>query len=228
MTFEELKDGMKSMFSSLGAKTSDSNYAVGLYDKTSAEPKGLMGMSDLASVLGGTVTTYSGNSLDDLKTPGRYTCSSSLLPDGHVGVIDVIEVTGGRYVQTVYQPTVRRTIQRTFNGTSWGNWGNCNGFSCMSAEDLASLLGAQLTAIPNNADLNNYTSNGLYICGTGAIAQSLANNPCSVAFRLDVLYFSENVVLQRIISSDATKVYIRSKISNTWGSWYLYQGTAVS
>lgn len=53
MTFDELKIGMKSLFSSLGAKTSDSNYAVGLFDKTSAEPKGIMDMASLASVLGG-------------------------------------------------------------------------------------------------------------------------------------------------------------------------------
>ena len=52
MTFEELKNGMKDLFSSLGAKTSDSNYAVGLFDKTSAEPKGIMDMASLASVLG--------------------------------------------------------------------------------------------------------------------------------------------------------------------------------
>ena len=48
-----LVNALKTAFSALGAKTSDSNYAVGLFDKTTAEPKGIMGMSDLASVLGG-------------------------------------------------------------------------------------------------------------------------------------------------------------------------------
>ena len=43
---------IKNVFSALGAKTSDDNYGVALLDKTSGEPKGLMGMSDLASVLG--------------------------------------------------------------------------------------------------------------------------------------------------------------------------------
>lgn len=52
MTYDELKNGLKSLFSTLGAKTSDSNYGVALLDKTSGEPKGLMGMSALASVLG--------------------------------------------------------------------------------------------------------------------------------------------------------------------------------
>lgn len=45
-------NAIKSVFAALGAKTSDSNYGVALLDKTSGEPKGLMGMSDLASLLG--------------------------------------------------------------------------------------------------------------------------------------------------------------------------------
>ena len=44
---------IKNVFAALGAKTSNDNYGVALLDKTTAEPKGLMGMSDLASVLGG-------------------------------------------------------------------------------------------------------------------------------------------------------------------------------
>ena len=44
---------IKNVFSALGAKTSDDNYGVALLDKTTAEPKGLMGMRDLASLLGG-------------------------------------------------------------------------------------------------------------------------------------------------------------------------------
>ena len=43
---------IKNVFAALGAKTSDNNYGVALLDKTTAEPKGLMEMSDLASVLG--------------------------------------------------------------------------------------------------------------------------------------------------------------------------------
>ena len=53
MITETLLNSLKSLFSSLGAKKSDNNYAVGLFDKTNGEPKGMMGMSDLASVLGG-------------------------------------------------------------------------------------------------------------------------------------------------------------------------------
>ena len=52
MITETLLNSLKSLFSSLGAKTSDSNYAVGLFDKTNGEPKGMMGISDLTLVMG--------------------------------------------------------------------------------------------------------------------------------------------------------------------------------
>ena len=45
-------NAIKGVFATLGAKTSNSNYAVPLVDKTSAEPKGFMEMANLASVLG--------------------------------------------------------------------------------------------------------------------------------------------------------------------------------
>jgi len=52
MDSQSLLNGLKDLFHSLGAKTSDSNYGVMIADKSSQEPKGVMGMSDLASVLG--------------------------------------------------------------------------------------------------------------------------------------------------------------------------------
>ena len=54
---------IKNVFAALGAKTSDDNYGVALLDKTTAEPKGLMGMGDLASVIGesGTFTIKTSN-----------------------------------------------------------------------------------------------------------------------------------------------------------------------
>ena len=65
---------IKNVFAALGAKTSDDNYAVGLFDKTTAEPKGLMEMNDLRSVLG--VMVHGGEfyhgSLNTLLTPGAY------------------------------------------------------------------------------------------------------------------------------------------------------------
>ena len=45
-------NAFKSLMATLGAKTTDSNYAVPLVNKTSGAPQGFMDMSSLASVLG--------------------------------------------------------------------------------------------------------------------------------------------------------------------------------
>ena len=51
-----LLNSLKVLFSGLGAKNSDNNYAVPLFSKSDATPVGFMNLSDLASVLG--VFTY--------------------------------------------------------------------------------------------------------------------------------------------------------------------------
>ena len=73
---------IKSVFAALGAKTTDSNYAVPVVNKTTAEPKGYMDMASLASVLGdplfadgGKIITNS-TDLDSLLSPGIYVCKS--------------------------------------------------------------------------------------------------------------------------------------------------------
>ena len=54
MILDSLSNGIKELFAALGAKTSDSNYAVPLLNKTNGTPLGMMDMSSLASVLGAT------------------------------------------------------------------------------------------------------------------------------------------------------------------------------
>lgn len=50
---DSLLNGLKSLFSGLGKKTTDSNYAVALLKNSDASAAGYMGMADLAKVLGG-------------------------------------------------------------------------------------------------------------------------------------------------------------------------------
>lgn len=54
-------NSFKNLMVALGAKTSDSSYAVPLINKTSGAPQGYMEMSALASVLGGVYTQLQGN-----------------------------------------------------------------------------------------------------------------------------------------------------------------------
>lgn len=104
MTYDELKNGLKSLFSTLGAKTSDSNYGVALLDKTSGEPKGLMGMSSLASVLGG-LTLYHYIEYNNFQSPINIGKA--------IGLVIVISSATGNYAaslcSTISDPIPLRT-----------------------------------------------------------------------------------------------------------------------
>ena len=69
-------NAFKSLMATLGAKTTDSNYAVPLVNKTSGAPQGFMDMSSLASVLGEFLIRAKGltsnTSLDDVTSYGIY------------------------------------------------------------------------------------------------------------------------------------------------------------
>lgn len=75
--------------------------------------------------------------------------------------------------------------------------------------------------IPENSDLNNYTSPGIYKCALNATATTLTNCPDVVAFSLVVLENTNSGISQFIstYATNAPKVYLRNKYNNTWGSW---------
>lgn len=75
--------------------------------------------------------------------------------------------------------------------------------------------------IPENSDLNNYTSPGIYKCALNATATTLTNCPDVVAFSLVVLEHTNSGISQFIstYATNAPKVYLRNKYNNTWGSW---------
>lgn len=77
-------NAFKSLIATLGAKTTDSNYAVPLVNKTSGAPQGFMDMSNLASVLGVSLSALkSGDNLDDFRrNDGCSYFSSSSTPSG--------------------------------------------------------------------------------------------------------------------------------------------------
>ena len=83
--------------------------------------------------------------------------------------------------------------------------------------------------LPTNANLNNYTSAGLYRCSTKAIAQSLINCPTNQTFKMEIKgSYQTSSRLQIIYTSDGQKQYIRSgELANnvwTWDNWYVYEG----
>ena len=70
-------NSFKNLMVALGAKTSDSSYAVPLINKTSGAPQGYMEMSALASVLGAATIITNQNDLNNIVSAGVYAWSGS-------------------------------------------------------------------------------------------------------------------------------------------------------
>ena len=92
---DSLLNGVKSLFSGLGAKTTDSNYAVPLVNKNDATPTGYMTMANIAAVLGAAnimakslncrVTETSSGKLENLTTGIVYCANPGNLDDAPSG-----------------------------------------------------------------------------------------------------------------------------------------------
>lgn len=126
------KDTIKNVFAALGAKTSDSNYGVALLDKTSGEPKGFMGMSDLASVLGGLRSRgeYTGTSLNTLNTGESVGCylinpakTTQGMPIAHWGLL-IVSGLSGTMSQMFYDINGANNplYFRVNHNGSWDDW----------------------------------------------------------------------------------------------------------
>lgn len=119
---------LKNVFSALGAKTSDDNYGVALLDKTTAEPKGLMEMSDLASVLDAQFTYLDGNTdLNTVTTTGKYLLPGTAYTNAYTtsairGTLEVIN-TGTSVIQRVTEayPSVAVHERGRWN-LNWTEW----------------------------------------------------------------------------------------------------------
>ena len=75
-------------------------------------------------------------------------------------------------------------------------------------------------AIPANADLNNYRTEGVYHCAATATAATLANCPAQMAFGLRVMQASG--FIQEVIEYPVAgaKMWRRHFYSGGWGVWY--------
>ncbi len=141
------KDTIKNVFAALGAKTSDSNYGVALLDKTSGEPKGFMGISDLASVLGASVIIPYSADLNNYKTPGTYTFQGNQVsnaPQGTYSCVMKVYRMNEILWQEVYTNSIGMKYIRSYaiNSATWSNWYRNDNYGTTSLSELASALGA--------------------------------------------------------------------------------------
>ena len=81
--------------------------------------------------------------------------------------------------------------------------------------------------IPENSDLNNYTTIGIYRCARSSTAQTLSNCPTNQAFKLEVRITAAETRLSQVIYSNSTipEVYVRTYTTNGWSLWYPYVST---
>jgi hypothetical protein len=86
--------------------------------------------------------------------------------------------------------------------------------------DKIDTLLAKFIDIPANANLNNYTEIGRYICGINARVSTLSNCPTVLAFQLEVGKHAG--IYQRLIeyNASAPKIYFRNRDdTGNWGAW---------
>ena len=129
MTGINLVNMMKNVFATLGAKSSNNNYAVPLVDASSAEPKGYMNMSNLASVLGAMgardgATMYSGDA-NDYNETGAYSFGSNMMENVPADYGVLLVFTGGYFIVQIAicgSPNIMFKYRRRSRETAWGNW----------------------------------------------------------------------------------------------------------
>ena len=81
---------------------------------------------------------------------------------------------------------------------------------------------AQGSELPNNANLNQYTTPGTWRCSSIASAATISNGPVSDAgYRLEVLALSSNSYLMQVayINGGAIKFRYFNGSNSSWGTW---------
>lgn len=74
--------------------------------------------------------------------------------------------------------------------------------------------------IPNNSNLNSYTTAGLYYISSNSSASTINNSPVSVAFSLFVEKHSGVKQTLTAYTNSGVKTYVRNFYNGTWSTWY--------
>lgn len=85
------------------------------------------------------------------------------------------------------------------------------------------------TVIPNNTNLNNLETPGVYYISSASSAQTLTNCPAEVAFTMLVMKKAESVGNQIIfaVGIGSGNIFARTKTTNGWQAWSKANLTAV-
>ena len=120
--------------------------------------------------------------LNDITETGIYYFSNTYtptnIPSGVNGWLIVLETASTGYVKQIWyrQGTANSNSHETFErycgGGTWGEW-----TKFLTEKDYYSAISKGNTEIPQNADLNDYLTPGVYTCATSGIAETLSNCP---------------------------------------------------
>ena len=81
------------------------------------------------------------------------------------------------------------------------------------------------TDIPENADLNNYTTPGTYQAPNDATGKTIKNTPYRFAFKLIVENFAYLYFVQRVFGQGKDQLWQRVKADGVWSDWVKFATT---
>ena len=147
------------------------------------------------------------------------------------------EITGGAVTSDI----VSQMISDALNGYATQTWVNGRGYQTaaqVSADITAAIAGyateqyvnenylaiesTRYTDIPENADLNNYTTVGNYFCSTSVKTRTLKNRPKGLNYAFKLTYeeiTANNQAVQKITENATGNEYLRVKVADNWGEW---------
>lgn len=149
----------------------------------------------------------------------------------------ISEITGGAVTTDI----VAQMISDSLNGYATQTW--VTGREYQTAAQVSAAITAAITGyateqyvnknylaiestlysdIPENADLNDYTTPGNYFCSTSVKARTLKNTPKGLNYAFKLTYeeiTANNQAVQKIVENATGNEYIRVKVSDSWGDW---------
>lgn len=205
------------------AAPSDNNDAV---PKLYMEQNALI-TTDLKNINAETtnLNEYKRTGVYSIQATSSVTLTNAPITTPFTGVLEVYTAgdpaspqANDEYTQILYVDTDTsiNIYTRKYKNSTWGQW---NQF-VRSDQKVNAAQQLYATEIPNDSDLNNYTTVGYYIAKTNGVAASLANCPLGVAFGLNVSTTGAGI-RQDMYSSRVTepKFYFRVKTGTTWSAW---------
>lgn len=183
------------------------------------------------------------NSLKDLSTATIYingtivtNLFNGVLSGGTTGTVAKISSSNYRFNVMVGGSKSVQINQTNMSASSWGT-----SEITQTGNVAYALAFNQFTNIPDNADLNSYTTPGSYICTTSTHAATMTNSPVTGSgFVLHVETIGGGTggnIVQTVKAYDNSvmKEYTRTYTPTTWSSWHSiydskleYNNTAVS